>query len=198
VEVSAHDEPIRALADGDSFGEIALLHRIARTATVTATSDGVLFELDREQFIGAVSDYQATEQALEDVRSPARGAVELDNALRSLPILAALDDQQRAALAAAAVVRVVEPNEVLCEEGDEATSVFLILVGHADVVFGQEKIGTIGPGDSFGEIGVLHNIPRTATIRASSRAQVAELSTEALTSALGHAPTVAEISRRGE
>jgi CRP-like cAMP-binding protein len=198
VEVSAHGEPIRALADGDSFGEIALLHRVARTATVTARTDGVLFELDREQFIGAVSGYQATEQALDGMRSPARGAVELADALRSLPILAALDDQHRAALAASAVVRVAEPNEVLCEEGEAATSVFVMLDGEAEVLFGQEKIGTIGPGDSFGEIGLLHHIPRTATIRASSRVKVAELSTEALTSALGHTPTVAEISRRAD
>jgi CRP-like cAMP-binding protein/predicted MFS family arabinose efflux permease len=198
VEVSAHGEPLRVLADGDSFGEIALLHNVARTATVTATSDGELFALGREQFIGAVSGYQATEEALEPVRSPYRGSVELADALRSVPMLAGLDDQHRRALAAAAVVREVELGELLCAEGETATCVFVMLDGHADVVFGQETIGTVGPGDSFGEIGVLHGIPRTATIRASSRGKMAELSSEALTSALGHAPTVAEISRQAD
>ena len=42
--------PVRELASGSVFGEIGLLRRIPRTATVTATSDGVLYALDAEGF----------------------------------------------------------------------------------------------------------------------------------------------------
>jgi len=46
---------INELGPGDSFGEIALLHSTARTATVTALEDSRLVELASEPFLAAVA-----------------------------------------------------------------------------------------------------------------------------------------------
>jgi MFS family permease len=55
VEVAVDGRPAHELGRGESFGEIALLRDVPRTATVTARSDVVLYALDRGTFIPAVT-----------------------------------------------------------------------------------------------------------------------------------------------
>jgi MFS family permease len=78
VEVSVAGEPMQRLGPGSGFGEVALLRRSPRTATVTALSDVTGFEVGRDTFACAVSGPASTaisEQiAATNIR---RGAVSL-------------------------------------------------------------------------------------------------------------------------
>ena len=64
VDVTIRDEFVRSETAGDSFGEIALLRDVPRTATVTAATDTVVRSIDRDLFLPAVTGHgAATERA---------------------------------------------------------------------------------------------------------------------------------------
>jgi CRP-like cAMP-binding protein len=62
----------------------------------------------------------------------------------------------------------VREGEELATEGRFAHEFFMIEEGTAKVLKGGEEIAELGPGDFFGEIGVLEKELRTATVRATS------------------------------
>jgi MFS family permease len=69
VEVSEYGRAIAELGAGGYFGEIALLRDVPRTATVTARTSVVLYALDREDFLAAVTNHEPSAEAAEEVVS---------------------------------------------------------------------------------------------------------------------------------
>lgn len=67
AEVSADGHLIRRLRAGDSYGEIALLHEVPRTASVTASGDLVAYALERDAFLAAVCGDRQSLHAAEAV-----------------------------------------------------------------------------------------------------------------------------------
>lgn len=60
------------------------------------------------------------------------------------------------------------PGEEVFRQGDHGDRFYVIQDGEADVIGDGRMIRTLGPGEGFGEIALLHGRPRTTTVRAST------------------------------
>lgn len=88
--------------------------------------------------------------------------------LEEIPLFAGLTDEERAQVASALSEVTAEPGDMLAVQGDNAYQLFVIDSGEAEVRQDGELIRTLGPGDVFGEIGLLATGTRTASVVAAS------------------------------
>jgi CRP-like cAMP-binding protein len=113
-------------------------------------------------------------------------------ALKRVPLFAELSKQQLTLLAKAAEDVELEPGHVLCKEGALAREFFAILEGEAKVARKGRARRRLGPGDFFGEIGLIADVPRTATVTAATPLRVFVLTRQSFRSLVGANPAVQE------
>ncbi len=94
-------------------------------------------------------------------------------ALRALPIFSTLSDEQLAAVANVAVLRRIPRHALVLNAGDRIDSFYLTLSGSLKVVMGDDEgreviLSLLGPGDFFGEMGIIDGLPRSATVQATN------------------------------
>jgi MFS family permease len=78
VEVTATGKPPQPLHEGESFGEIALLREVPRTATVTATVDAEVLAIGRDSFLSAVTGNADSAAAAHAVAASRLGSLRPD------------------------------------------------------------------------------------------------------------------------
>ena len=88
--------------------------------------------------------------------------------LKAIKIFADLEDADLAKIAAFADERSVSEGDTIVREGDFSEDLITIEEGTAAVKRGGETVAELGPGDFFGEIGVMQNEMRAATVVATS------------------------------
>ena len=98
------------------------------------------------------------------------------------------------AIAAQATRLAVKKDETVVREGDRAADIYLIVSGRFDVIAAGEagvskKVNELSPGDHFGEVGVLANLPRTASVIATEPAEVLEIPGSVLLDVVNREPT---------
>jgi cAMP-dependent protein kinase regulator len=95
----------------------------------------------------------------------AAGAVDL---LQRVPLFSDLDRKELERIAASMKERLFSAGETVTAEGTTGVGFFLIESGNAKVTIGGEDRRQLGPGDYFGEVALLNESARTATIVAES------------------------------
>lgn len=88
--------------------------------------------------------------------------------LKSIPLFAEVGDEELSQIAPFANEVSVEEGNVLVREGDFSYELMAIEEGSAEVTRGGEHVADLGPGDFFGEMGLLERTLRNATVTATS------------------------------
>jgi CRP/FNR family cyclic AMP-dependent transcriptional regulator len=97
--------------------------------------------------------------------------------LRAVPLFASMAEPDLRTIATFASEDSVPAGATLMREGDYSNEMVAIESGTADVIQGGRKVAGLGPGDVFGEMGVLERELRTASIVASSPMRLIRLTT---------------------
>jgi len=111
--------------------------------------------------------------------------------LESAPLFTGLGKKERKALATRTDRLEVPEGKQLAREGDFAYEFFVITKGTAEVTHGSDHVADLGPGDFFGEMGILGHQRRVATVTATSPMEVIVMTEQALRSLNREEPEVA-------
>jgi CRP-like cAMP-binding protein len=86
--------------------------------------------------------------------------------LRKVPLFAGLDNKELEDIAGSMRERRFKAGDTVTQEGAGGVGFFVVEEGEADVTVGGESKGSVGPGQYFGEIALINESPRTATLTA--------------------------------
>lgn len=183
VEFYVDDQKVSNSGPGSSFGELALMYNSPRAATVLASSDCTLWALDRLTFRKIL------------LGSSFKKRVMYDSLLKSIPILENLTNYDRAKLADALDTQYYEPGQVILHEGDPGENFYLIEYGECEVTKeGKGLLTTLHDRDYFGEIALLKDVPRQATVTAVKKTKVATLGRSGFQRLLGPAVEILKLN----
>jgi CRP/FNR family cyclic AMP-dependent transcriptional regulator len=96
--------------------------------------------------------------------------------LKSIPLFEEVGDEELAQIAPFATEVSVEEGGELVREGDFSYEFMAIEEGQAEVTRGGEHVANLGPGDFFGEMGLLEKTLRNATVTAKTPVRLVTLS----------------------
>jgi len=127
--------------------------------------------------------------------------------LARVDIFARLDRVALARLAAHVEPRAVEAGTAVCREGEAGDSLYIVVRGHFGVYAtppdgaSEARLNTLTAGDCFGEMALLTQEPRSATVRAEDDGQVLELEHDRFVELIRQEPAIglaiaATLSRR--
>jgi cAMP-dependent protein kinase regulator len=155
-------EKVVEIGPGGSFGELALMYNTPRAATVQAVTSAVIWGVDRMTFRRTI------------MNNMYRKRKTYEAFLRTVPILQTLNATEVAKIADSLEPVEYNEGETIIEQGDIGDTFYLMLEGEALVKktlqpsVQSEEVGHLRPGDYFGEISLITDQPRAASVIAAA------------------------------
>jgi CRP-like cAMP-binding protein len=118
------------------------------------------------------------------------------NRLKQLPLFRSLSEKEREKVAQWADEVDVQQGKHLVDEGQFAYEFFVIEDGTAEVRKGDQKLAELGPGDFFGEIALMEEERRTASVIATTGLRVIVMTRRDFGSMQSELPSVAATIRQ--
>jgi CRP-like cAMP-binding protein len=182
LEVLIDGFVVNELTRGDGFGELALLRDRPRAATVRTRTRARLLTLERDAFLTAIGGGDiALSGGFDIADASGEDPAEL---LAGTPLLAGVGPHALAELARHAVVSEVAAGSSIVTEGELDDEFHVLISGRAAVMVGGERRRELLPGDGFGEIAVLHRVPRSATVVAEQNCSLLSVAGDELRAAV--------------
>ncbi len=151
---------------GEFLGELGLVMGIPRTATVIADETSLLFVLEKDVFraflrlIDMNFDRYMKVRLLEYLR----------NRYKQLTFFNAIHPEKLSKLADYCKIEVWQPNKIVFRQGDPGDRFYIIAYGSLAVVIDNSDKVLLGPGNYTGEIAIVLDTKRTATVKSVERA----------------------------
>lgn len=184
IEVGSLDcvkegKTVKTCMPGDVFGELALLYNCPRAATVVAKEDCICWQLDRETFTHIVKDAAVKQRQ------------RYDDFLKSVALLSSVDAYERSQIADALVPQMFNRGETVIKQDEPGDKFYIIEEGTLFAMKqitgeGEKRVMDYQPGDCFGELALLKNQPRAASVVVESdKAKVLSMTRQSFNKMLG-------------
>jgi CRP-like cAMP-binding protein len=121
---------------------------------------------------------------------PRRTKRETSTALAGVPLFMDLSKRHLNRLAGQSDVLTFGPGETVVREGDAGETLFVVLSGQGRVTRGGRKVGSVMPGDFFGELSAIDGGVRTASVSAETPLELLRLFRRTLAKLLQDEPVV--------
>ena len=173
------DTYLKTYESGEVFGELSLLYNAPRAASIQAIEPSTLYSLDRETFNHIVK------QSAIDNRN------KYEEFLSQVEVLQTLDNYERSKLCDCLNILTFEANERIITEGEKGNTFYLIIEGQAvalkrnpNTSF-EEEVYQYSEKMYFGELSLIRDQPRAASIVAKTKIKVASIDRNAFKRILG-------------
>jgi CRP-like cAMP-binding protein len=158
----SHGNFTKTFSEGEFFGEVALLGRLRRTATITAKKKSKLLEFSKELLDECMAkDPDVSDKLFQFYRK----RLFYNVASRSLIFKDYSQGDLEKALSYFEFGRAQEGDTIL-HAGEKSDALYLICRGYMKVTKGDIQLGHLGPGQFVGEIGIISGKSRTADVLA--------------------------------
>lgn len=164
---------------GEYFGELALLYNAPRAASIFASTDSTLYVLDRECFNHIVKD------------SAIKHREKFEKFLSEVELLSSLSAYERSKICDCLQLNIFEPEQRIIREGEKGNTFYLIIEGQAKAVKVNPKTGNeemvmdYHEKQYFGELSLLKDMPRAASVVAVTRVKLATIDRNSFKRLLG-------------